>query len=391
MSEYQYYEFAAVDRPLSPEQQSELRQRSSRATITAGGFVNEYHWGDLKGDPLIWMRRYFDAHIYSSSWGSCRLMLRLPLEALDGAALDDYLRPSQTGADSGFVDAFAATADAQHWILDWSFNSESGEHDGFWMNADGPGWMARLLPLRDELLRGDTRALYLGWLARVCAGELGGEDPEPPLPAGLATLTPAQQALTEFLMLDPDWVAAAAEASPAAPEAEAPDIDAWLAGQSTGTMRGTLRLLLQGKTHEAERAVRSEFLTWQRAQHTSAATPERRSVALIEQGREVASRTRLERERRATEAEEASRRAERARHLAVVGKDADHHWRVIDTTLQRGSGSAYDEAMERLQELSEALCAAGRETDLQRGLTTLMKSHGKRRAWRTRLQRSGFL
>jgi hypothetical protein len=30
---------------------------------------------------------------------------------------------------------------------------------------DGRGWMARLAPVRDELLRGDIRSLYIGWLA----------------------------------------------------------------------------------------------------------------------------------------------------------------------------------------------------------------------------------
>ena len=52
MSEYQYYEFLALDRPLTEEQRAELRSISSRAEITATRFTNEYQWGDLKGDPL---------------------------------------------------------------------------------------------------------------------------------------------------------------------------------------------------------------------------------------------------------------------------------------------------------------------------------------------------
>ena len=64
MSEYQYYEFVVVDRLLTPQQQAELRNQSSRATISSSSFVNEYHWGDLRGDPLDWMQRYFDAHVY---------------------------------------------------------------------------------------------------------------------------------------------------------------------------------------------------------------------------------------------------------------------------------------------------------------------------------------
>lgn len=63
MSEYQYYEFVAVDQPLTSKQQAELRKHSSRATITASSFINEYHWGSFKGDATAWMQQYFDAHV----------------------------------------------------------------------------------------------------------------------------------------------------------------------------------------------------------------------------------------------------------------------------------------------------------------------------------------
>ncbi len=51
MSEYQYYEFLALDRALTDKQRAELRSLSTRAEITATRFVNEYQWGDLKGRP----------------------------------------------------------------------------------------------------------------------------------------------------------------------------------------------------------------------------------------------------------------------------------------------------------------------------------------------------
>ena len=50
MSEYQYYEFQAVDRPLSDADRQALRGLSTRARITATSFTNEYHWGDFKGE-----------------------------------------------------------------------------------------------------------------------------------------------------------------------------------------------------------------------------------------------------------------------------------------------------------------------------------------------------
>ena len=52
MSEYQYYEFQAIDKPLSQKDQEMLRDISSRAQITSTSFVNEYNYGDLKADYL---------------------------------------------------------------------------------------------------------------------------------------------------------------------------------------------------------------------------------------------------------------------------------------------------------------------------------------------------
>ncbi|WP_430233533.1 hypothetical protein [Paraburkholderia tropica] len=183
MSEYQYYEFACVDQLLTATQQAELRSFSTRATITASSFVNEYHWGNLKGDPLEWVQQYFDAHVYSSNWGSCRLLLRLPHGTFDAATIRDYVKAGRKRR-SRFEKAFEAM-DVDDWcILDWSFDDDSGEHARFSEEMDGAGWMTRLLPVRDELLGGDARPLYLGWLARLGNDELHDDETEPPVPAG---------------------------------------------------------------------------------------------------------------------------------------------------------------------------------------------------------------
>jgi hypothetical protein len=43
---------------------AELRDLSTRATITSTRFVTVYHWGDFKGKPDTLMERYFDAFVY---------------------------------------------------------------------------------------------------------------------------------------------------------------------------------------------------------------------------------------------------------------------------------------------------------------------------------------
>src|SRR5450755_92608 len=78
VSEYQYFEFQAIDRPLSKKEMAELRSYSTRARITPTSFVNDYSWGIFKGDADVWMDKYFDAFIYLANWGTHILKIRLP-------------------------------------------------------------------------------------------------------------------------------------------------------------------------------------------------------------------------------------------------------------------------------------------------------------------------
>ncbi|CAH2403858.1 hypothetical protein MES4922_320036 [Mesorhizobium ventifaucium] len=92
MSEYQYYEFQAVDRPLSEADRQVLRGLSTRARITATSFTNSYDWGNFKGNPVELMERWFDLHLYLANWGTHRLMIRLPIRLVDRRRLDGFLQ-----------------------------------------------------------------------------------------------------------------------------------------------------------------------------------------------------------------------------------------------------------------------------------------------------------
>jgi len=88
MSEYQYYEFQAIDRPLTENEMIKLRSYSTRARITPTSFVNDYSWGRFKGDEDGWMDAYFDAFVYLANWGTRELKLRLPAGLLDEKLAD---------------------------------------------------------------------------------------------------------------------------------------------------------------------------------------------------------------------------------------------------------------------------------------------------------------
>ena len=154
------------------------------------------------------MERYFDAHVYVANWMTAIFMLRLPIEA--------STRETAKAAAVPYLLDIKATR--THWIITWRLE-ESENYDRFGME-DGRGWMARLAPVRDELLRGDLRSLYIGWLPTV-AGEMMDDDEVEPLSVGgLASLTAAQQALAEFLEVDPDLLAGAGMGSPGTQEKE---------------------------------------------------------------------------------------------------------------------------------------------------------------------------
>jgi hypothetical protein len=200
VSEYQYFEFQAVDRPLTTREMAVLRRYSSRATITPTRFVNSYSYGDFKGDISVWMEKYFDAFLYQANWGSNVLMLRLP-----GAALP--LKEAKRYCRSGSA---LARRHRDHVILEFRSDEEGSED---WIEEDN-GRMASLLPLREALASGDWRGLYLAWLARAQYGELEPGDKEPACPPGLQSLSAPLEALVEFLRIDRDLLAVAAEASP---------------------------------------------------------------------------------------------------------------------------------------------------------------------------------
>ncbi len=202
MSEYQYYEFRTVDRPLSEKEMEELRELSTRAEITPTSFTNEYNYGDFRGSPEKLMDRYFDAFVYVANWGTHRLMFRIPRKFLD------------VEAASAYCDDEALTLDAKkdHVVLEFLSDDEGG---GEW--EEGEGYMPSLISVRAELMRGDYRALYIGWLSSIQYRDPDDEEEgeanehEPPVPPGMAKLSAPLRALADFLRIDDELIEVAAK------------------------------------------------------------------------------------------------------------------------------------------------------------------------------------
>ncbi len=202
MSEYQYYEFRAIDRSLTEKQQSIISALSSRAHVTSYKATFVYNYGDFRGNPEQLMRDYFDAMVYMANWGSRRLMFRIPLSLIDTKKAGLYCITDEIDAKAtqGFV------------VLDMNFHDEELAE---W--TEGEGWLDELVGLRDELIQGDFRVLYLAWLkaAENALGFEGIDDdtPEPPVPPGLNQLSGALKTFVSFLGIDEAALVVAAQKS----------------------------------------------------------------------------------------------------------------------------------------------------------------------------------
>jgi hypothetical protein len=386
MSEYQYYEFQAIDRPLTAEQMTRVRSLSSRATITPTRFTNFYTWGAFKGDPAELMEQYFDAFVYVTNWGTHELMLRLPRRILSPADAAAYCTS----------DSLQTWSKAEQLILDFRSEDESGAD---FDEDDGDGWMSALLPLRTELAGGDWRALYLGWLACAQALELDDDALEPAVPRGVASLSTAQQTLASFLRLDPNLLDIAAEASkPLRPALSRQLIHTWVRGLADSEKIDALvRLVADDDPRHlhAELVQRVLQATRSDAGQSPGPTGGQRTVeqllaaaAVRREARERAAAERAERERQRQDRERA---AARATYLESLAGRIDDEWQRVEALVATKRQGDYDRAVQVLVDLRDLAGRKGRINNFENRLEQLRTRHAKKVSLLERLERARLL
>ena len=345
MSEYQYHEWQAIDRVLTPEEQDAVNHLSSHIEVSSSRAVVTYHWSDFRHDPKQVLQKYFDAYFYLANWGSLRLMFRFPKGLLDEADILPYC-----------IDEFITIETINKYqVLDLDFNPEDG---GGWMEAEAG--LSHFIRLRADLLEGDYRLLYLAWLKAVTLysnpfeedeeddAEIAAYNREPPVPPGLKKLSPSLQNFVQVFEIDPFLVQAASEASPDLkkalsvdyrelighlPRAECDDLLARLAESDPGVGLALRKRL-------------GAFLTQERPQPVG-----RRTIQQLLQRAEQLEKA--EKKRQA----EAAQQKHIAEMKALAAREAQV-WQQVETLLDTGRkiASVYDEAtalLEKLKQLAE--------------------------------------
>jgi hypothetical protein len=380
MSEYQYYEFQAVDRPLTDKEISELRGYSTRARITSTSFVNDYSWGSFKGDEDKWMEKYFDAFLYLANWGTHILKIRLPSALLNLGTVRQYC-----SGESAFVREKNGKV-----ILSLVSDNEDGE----WIDEEDKGRLSALVSVRADLANGDLRTLYLGWLLQAQNGELDDADPEPPVPAGLGQLSASLRNLAEFLRIDPDLlhVAAQASASMSDTEPNPSEVREWLAQLPVTEKDAALvRLVVDG-----DRAVIAQLLQRYRKEQCVDLAPApltTRTVGELLQRSEAHAE-----ERRRIEAEKRSREIARRQHEAAVAREKQldamagrepQLWTKIETLVATKQPKMYDAAIKVLMDLRD-LAARSEDGSFQSRIGEFRQTHSRKPSLIERLKKAGL-
>jgi len=271
-----------------------------------------------------------------------------------------------------------------------AFENQSEDDD--W--DDGTGWMGPLMSLRSEILRGDIRCLYLGWLLCAQNEEFAEDDLEPAVPAGLGELSAPLRSLIEFLGIDEDLVEVAASAS--APLNASPDreeLATWIQSLPEKEKNNLLVAAVSGTGERWKHGLLRRF-EQQKAQR---ALPEPDGI----RGRTAGDLLTLaharaeERERllEAKRAAEAARRkaedeANRARYLDQLEKREEATWNQITAHIQKRQPNEYDKAITLLVDLRDLAVRQGQVTAFQSAVGELRQKHAAKESLLRRLTKA---
>ncbi len=365
MSEYQYYEFQTIDRPLTERERAAISELSSRVALTPTQAVFTYQFGDFRGDPEKVLARYFDAMLYLANWGTKQLMFRFPKTLIDLKQVEPYC----------VEDSVEFKSLGDHVILDIRLDEEEGIG---WV--EGEGLLSSLIELRDDILRQDYRALYLAWLKAISLGDIDEETEEPPVPPGLRTSSSALRAFIDLFEIDSHLVSAAAQTSGEEKTVSEETLREALDRLSPEERDDYLLRLARGEPHlsaEINARLRESI-----AQPERESTPRRTIAQLLADAAQERDRERRKRERDAE--------AKRIKAIEALARREEQAWQEVDALIQKSNAKGYQQAVQLLSDLRGVAAHRHTEATFQKRLNRIHQQYKSRHALMDRLRRAGL-
>jgi len=379
MSEYQYYEFTAIDKPLNEKEMQSLRNISSRAQITPTSFVNEYHWGDFKGNPLKLVEKYFDAFLYVANWGTRWLMLKVPRNLVAVDLVKQYCP-----GDSAVIHE-----KGDHVILEFTSETEDYEWE------EGEGWLSSLISLRADILNSDYRSLYLAWLFCAQMEEIEDDESEPPVPPNLAELNAPLKSFVDFMRIDTDLIAVASEHSVSEDRQTDPKaLKTWIHNLPASEKDDILFRLVKAPSPHLGTEIMHRFQQTGSTTANSKTDNQLRSVkdliSRAEQYAEERKRRAAEKKARAQARKKRERALAREKYIESLAGREDNIWKKVAEFIDSKQPAKYDEAVKLLVDLRDLNKKTGTEKAFNRKYKTICENHHRKVSFLNRLQKAGL-
>lgn len=378
MSEFQYYEFNSIDRELTRQERKEIDRLSSRFSPTSRRVVYTYSYSDFKHDEEKVLLKYFDFFMYWSNWGIKRIMYKIPEELVN---YEDILK-FDSCVDGDYTDMGIQIYKKKKFVLiNIKFSDEDG---GYWIEENNQ-WSSDLMRIRQDILDGDYRALFIIWL-HAKKLELEYEEIDDALeiskdliPPKLKSLNGSLSTLIDFFEVDMDWVLGAAQFSEdtnsknqfyleMVKKMPHEKKDEYIMRLLTGETNLSLKLKkeLENSNKNIRKSIEGKITLKQ-------------LLSSVEE--QKAKRLRLQNE---------DLERKRLQKIKEIEKNKNIILEEIDFHIQKATGKSYDKVIQGLLDLKELAIHQNRETEFKIWITDLKKEVSTKRALLKKMENQGI-
>ena len=298
-----------------------------------------------------------------ANWGTLQLMFRFPKALIDVERMQKYCVEYQIVVSE--INNFV--------ILEISMEDDEGFE---WI--EGEGNLSSLIGLRQEILQGDYRLLYLAWLKAISyldIDELNEEELEPPVPPGLGKLSSSLEAFIDAFELNEHLLKVATTASAAKSSISEKSLKAAITKLDRSESDTFLLRLAKGEANlsfELRKRL-SQMMEVMQDVITGKRT--------IRQLLESAEQEQKQSERRKEQEAEALR----VRELEALAQRETAAWEDVEALIQKGTSKSYDEVVPLLLKLRDLADYQNQQSNFLTRLKQLHAQYSSRSGLKKRL------
>jgi hypothetical protein len=307
-------------------------------------------------------------------------MLKVPLKLIDFDLIEGYCIGEN------------ATAYKKGENVIFEFTSETEDYE--W--EEGEGWLSSLISLRSDIIGGDYRSLYLGWLYCAQNGDFEDDEPEPPVPPHLADLNASLKSFVDFMRIETDLMDVASETS-ISKNSQAKDekeLKVWINNLPEKEKDEILFRLVNGDNPYLGAEIKIRFQQTISAGANEAMGGTSRTVGyLIERSETIKAEKKLqftkqkEKERVRREREEAMARE---KYLNDLSKREGQIWEKVSDLIETRKPSQYDEAVSLLVDLRDLSNKIENEKTFKDKFQDIRAKHSRKPSFIQRLLKAGL-